>query len=102
MINQELIKRTSLCSAKLLTRPTRYFWILMATGILALSSSYAALVVRSASWAETRRLSAIYSNDESLIRPFSHDGMPIRSFGPATWQQAQDLLAAGALLAVVA
>ncbi|MGI4823048.1 MAG: hypothetical protein ACRYFV_17710 [Janthinobacterium lividum] len=28
--------------------------------------------------------------------------MPIRSFGPAAWQQTQDLFAAGALLAVIA
>jgi hypothetical protein len=75
---------------------------ILAPLILALSSSYAALVMSSANWAMTQRLRAIYPDDETRNHFFPHDGMPIRSFTAVGWERAQLLFRVDALLLVAA
>jgi len=80
--------------------PVRFFLGILIPSILALSSSYAALVMASANWAAAVRLGAIYPDDTTRNHFFLHDGMPIRAFTAAAWERAQGLFGAGALLLV--
>lgn len=84
--------------AKAVAIPARFFWGILAPTVLALSSSYAALVMRSANWAATQRLRAIYPDDETRTHILPHDGMPIRAFTAGAWERAQVLFGVGALL----
>ena len=72
-----------------LPRPlvSRRFLLLLALGSWALCAGYAALVVGTASWADARRLDAL----------FPYYGWHIRFFNPEAWQHLQRGLAALAL-----